>query len=45
MTFDEFRDEVVFYATNNRPKDWRYGQAVFNFMINTGRKPTALAVG
>lgn len=29
-TFEEFRKEIVDWAKNDRPKDWRYGQAVFN---------------
>lgn len=31
MTYEEFRSDVLSYATN-RPKNWRFGQAVFNYI-------------
>lgn len=34
-TFEEFRDEVLDYANNHKPKEWRRGQAVFNYIDKT----------
>lgn len=30
-TFEEFKTEVLDYASK-RPKEWRFGQAVFNYI-------------
>jgi hypothetical protein len=31
-TFEEFQNEVLDYAYNRKPVEWRYGQAVFNYI-------------
>lgn len=31
-TLEEFRNEVLDYAYNHKPVEWRYGQAVFNYI-------------
>jgi hypothetical protein len=31
-TFEEFRTEILDYAYNRRPLEWRLGQAVFNYI-------------
>lgn len=31
-TFEEFQNEVLDYAYNHKPVEWRYGQAVFNYI-------------
>lgn len=31
-TFEEFRSEILDYAYNRRPLEWRLGQAVFNYI-------------
>lgn len=31
-TFEQFKQEVMNYAYNERPKYWRIGQAVFNYV-------------
>lgn len=31
-TFEEFRNEVLDYANNHKPKEWRRGQTVFNYI-------------
>lgn len=32
MKLEDFRTEVLNYAENNKPKQWRKGQAVFNYI-------------
>lgn len=31
-TFEEFRNEILDYTNNHKPKEWRRGQAVFNYI-------------
>ena len=31
MKLEDFKNEVLNYAENNKPKQWRKGQAVFNY--------------
>ena len=31
-TFEEFQNEVLDWVDNNKPKEWRRGQAVFNYI-------------
>ena len=32
MKLEDFKNEVLNYAENNKPKQWRKGQAVFNYI-------------
>lgn len=32
MSYEEFKKEVMNYANNLKPKSWRIGQAVFNYI-------------
>ena len=32
MSYEEFKKEVMNYANNSKPKSWRIGQAVFNYI-------------
>lgn len=31
-TFEEFQNEVLGWVDNRKPKEWRRGQAVFNYI-------------
>jgi hypothetical protein len=33
-TFEEFQNEVLGWVDNCKPKEWRRGQAVFNYIDN-----------
>lgn len=32
MSYEEFKKEVMDYVNNSKPKSWRIGQAVFNYI-------------
>lgn len=32
MDFEKFKQEVLDYTNNRKPKQWRKGQAVFNYI-------------
>ena len=34
MERKDFEEEVLDYANNRKPKSWRVGQAVFNYIDN-----------
>ena len=34
-TFEEFQNEVLGWVDNHQPKEWRRGQAVFNYIDET----------
>lgn len=35
LSFDEFANDILDFAYNKAPENWRYGQAVFNYIEST----------